>query len=120
MNAGLRLSLIPSAACAEPFNCPLYVVLPQRVTVPSEFTKYSLIAENLADAVTDCTSGYCLNKLVKSSSVFFHADRKSTRPELQSRLHLVCRLLLEKKKYIVIRPVALCTHSIITPRVTPY
>src|SRR5687768_18157491 len=25
-------------------------------------------------------------------------DRKSTRPELQSRLHLVCRLLLEKKK----------------------
>src|SRR2546422_7504800 len=25
-------------------------------------------------------------------------DRKSTRSELQSRLHLVCRLLLEKKK----------------------
>src|SRR5256884_4855216 len=26
-------------------------------------------------------------------------DRKSTTSELQSRLHLVCRLLLEKKKY---------------------
>src|SRR3712207_7191676 len=26
------------------------------------------------------------------------ADRKSTRPELQSRQYLVCRLLLEKKK----------------------
>ena len=73
MNAGLRLSRIPSAACAEPFNCTLYVVFPHRVTVPSEFTRYSLIAENLADAVTDCTSGYCLYKLVTSSSVFFHA-----------------------------------------------
>src|SRR2546422_2207569 len=28
----------------------------------------------------------------------FQRDRKSTRSELQSRLHLVCRLLLEKKK----------------------
>src|SRR5258708_15954268 len=27
-------------------------------------------------------------------------DRKSTRPELQSPDHLVCRLLLEKKKYV--------------------
>src|SRR3712207_8723955 len=27
-----------------------------------------------------------------------HQDRKSTRPELQSRQYLVCRLLLEKKK----------------------
>src|SRR3712207_7920756 len=27
-----------------------------------------------------------------------HGDRKSTRPELQSRQYLVCRLLLEKKK----------------------
>src|SRR2546422_7079917 len=27
-----------------------------------------------------------------------HKDRKSTRLKLQSRLHLVCRLLLEKKK----------------------
>src|SRR3712207_6960823 len=27
-----------------------------------------------------------------------HEDRKSTRPELQSRQYLVCRLLLEKKK----------------------
>src|SRR3712207_7416615 len=26
-------------------------------------------------------------------------DRKSTRPELQSRQYLVCRLLLEKKKH---------------------
>src|SRR3712207_7788427 len=26
-----------------------------------------------------------------------HTDRKSTRPELQSRQYLVCRLLLEKK-----------------------
>ena len=43
------------------------------MTVPSEFTIYSLIAENLADAVTDCTSGYCLYKPVTSSSVFFHA-----------------------------------------------
>src|SRR3712207_7170012 len=30
--------------------------------------------------------------------VFLHQDRKSTRPELQSRQYLVCRLLLEKKK----------------------
>src|SRR3712207_7826873 len=29
-----------------------------------------------------------------------HRDRKSTRPELQSRQYLVCRLLLEKKKNI--------------------
>src|SRR2546429_6415392 len=29
-----------------------------------------------------------------------YPDRKSTRLELQSRLHLVCRLLLEKKKLI--------------------
>ena len=42
------------------------------MTVPSEFTRYSLIAENLAEAVTDCTSGYCLYRLVTSSSVFFH------------------------------------------------
>src|SRR3712207_7101319 len=28
-------------------------------------------------------------------------DRKSTRPELQSRQYLVCRLLLEKKKKII-------------------
>src|SRR3712207_7985730 len=27
------------------------------------------------------------------------SDRKSTRPELQSRQYLVCRLLLEKKNY---------------------
>src|SRR3712207_9008305 len=31
------------------------------------------------------------------------ADRKSTRPELQSRQYLVCRLLLEKKKQMDIR-----------------
>src|SRR3712207_8942941 len=30
--------------------------------------------------------------------VLDHRDRKSTRPELQSRQYLVCRLLLEKKK----------------------
>src|SRR5260370_21233307 len=29
----------------------------------------------------------------------YHRDRKSTRLELQSHLNLVCRLLLEKKKY---------------------
>src|SRR3712207_7603250 len=29
-------------------------------------------------------------------------DRKSTRPELQSRQYLVCRLLLEKKKDVVL------------------
>src|SRR3712207_8426815 len=28
-------------------------------------------------------------------------DRKSTRPELQSRQYLVCRLLLEKKKQLL-------------------
>ncbi len=72
MNAGLLLSRIPSAACAELLSCTLYVVFPHRVTVPSEFTRYSLIAENLAEAVTDCTSGYCLYKLVTSSSAFFH------------------------------------------------
>src|SRR6266851_3604362 len=71
MNTGLRLSRIPSAACAELLNCTLKVVFPHRVTVPSEFTRYSLIAENLADAVTDCTSGYCLYRLVTSSRVFF-------------------------------------------------
>src|SRR2546422_3457098 len=32
------------------------------------------------------------------SAVISNIDRKSTRSELQSRLHLVCRLLLEKKK----------------------
>src|SRR3712207_7700015 len=32
------------------------------------------------------------------------ADRKSTRPELQSRQYLVCRLLLEKKKTSLISP----------------
>src|SRR3712207_6922757 len=31
-------------------------------------------------------------------------DRKSTRPELQSRQYLVCRLLLEKKKRSTIHP----------------
>src|SRR2546429_7260802 len=31
--------------------------------------------------------------------------------ELQSRLHLVCRLLLEKKNYLLIRkPIASCSH----------
>src|SRR2546422_1993333 len=30
-------------------------------------------------------------------------DRKSTRLKLQSRLHLVCRLLLEKKKVVHLR-----------------
>src|SRR5437899_2091593 len=30
------------------------------------------------------------------------ADRKSTRPELQSLRHLVCRLLLEKKKHCLL------------------
>src|SRR3712207_8661029 len=30
------------------------------------------------------------------------ADRKSTRPELQSRQYLVCRLLLEKKQQMTI------------------
>src|SRR5256884_1111831 len=34
-------------------------------------------------------------------------DRKSTRPELQSRLHLVCRLLLEKKKVTSSQPLPL-------------
>src|SRR3712207_7139637 len=34
----------------------------------------------------------CCHSLGRSS------DRKSTRPELQSRQYLVCRLLLEKKK----------------------
>src|SRR3712207_7406413 len=31
-------------------------------------------------------------------NVGYGRDRKSTRPELQSRQYLVCRLLLEKKK----------------------
>src|SRR5689334_24705344 len=32
----------------------------------------------------------------------FGSDRKSTRSELQSQFHLVCRLLLEKKKNVII------------------
>src|SRR3712207_8660782 len=34
----------------------------------------------------------------RSGGAHFEGDRKSTRPELQSRQYLVCRLLLEKKK----------------------
>src|SRR5215510_7588815 len=37
-------------------------------------------------------------KAVSIIRQFWPGDRKSTRPELQSRGHLVCRLLLEKKK----------------------
>src|SRR2546429_7213580 len=41
-----------------------------------------------------------------SSSTFWHGSKMNERSEehtseLQSRLHLVCRLLLEKKKYII-------------------
>src|SRR2546422_5399476 len=43
-------------------------------------------------------------------------DRKSTRLELQSRLHLVCRLLLEKKKKTT--PPA-CTSPMAHARVNP-
>ena len=89
MNGGLRLSRIPSAACAELLNCTLYVVFPLRVTVPSEFTKYSLIAENLADAVTDCTSGYSLYKLVTSSRVLFHAASSIFRDAVGS-MAIIC------------------------------
>src|SRR3712207_7423324 len=32
-----------------------------------------------------------------------YIDRKSTRPELQSRQYLVCRLLLEKKRHLSAR-----------------
>src|SRR5256884_7294026 len=38
--------------------------------------------------------------LVAMLFIIFDIDRKSTRLKLQSRLHLVCRLLLEKKKQI--------------------
>src|SRR3712207_9021218 len=40
-------------------------------------------------------------------------DRKSTRPELQSRQYLVCRLLLEKKKSP--QPLILYSYSTFTP-----
>src|SRR3712207_7939984 len=36
-------------------------------------------------------------KINKEKAKIFTLDRKSTRPELQSRQYLVCRLLLEKK-----------------------
>src|SRR2546429_3016890 len=42
-----------------------------------------------------------VNPPVHPLGVESHRDRKSTRSELQSRLHLVCRLLLEKKKKIL-------------------
>src|SRR3712207_7927302 len=39
-------------------------------------------------------------------------DRKSTRPELQSRQYLVCRLLLEKKtQYLPLSPVVISTPA---------
>src|SRR3712207_8271879 len=34
--------------------------------------------------------------------ITLNRDRKSTRSELQSRQYLVCRLLLEKKKYNIV------------------
>src|SRR3989449_7458621 len=39
-----------------------------------------------------------LRRQAESLALPLEEDRKSTRSELQSRLHLVCRLLLEKKK----------------------
>src|SRR3712207_1971148 len=43
-------------------------------------------------------TGAPLTAVVRAHAVARAVDRKSTRPELQSRQYLVCRLLLEKKK----------------------
>src|SRR5260370_32008272 len=76
---GLRLRRMPSAACAELLSVTLSVFLPERVTVPSELTRYSLTAEKCAEALTDCTSGYCRYRLVMSSRVFFQVAASTWR-----------------------------------------
>src|SRR3712207_7125575 len=48
-------------------------------------------------AVLATLQGY-LGGMYASNFNAYGKDRKSTRPELQSRQYLVCRLLLEKKK----------------------
>src|SRR3712207_8412115 len=57
--------------------------------------------ELLARAVADANTARHAYELWEAAGVLRPAgdrDRKSTRPELQSRQYLVCRLLLEKKK----------------------
>ena len=49
---GLRLKRMPSADCAVLLSCTLYMRFPSRVTVPSEFTRYSLTAEKRTAALT--------------------------------------------------------------------
>src|SRR2546422_11580637 len=47
---------------------------------------------------TQSGPGHAIHRQSQSAALEFGRDRKSTTSELQSRLHLVCRLLLEKKK----------------------
>src|SRR3712207_8839871 len=45
-----------------------------------------------------CSTSVTRGSTVRIPGTDLCTDRKSTRPELQSRQYLVCRLLLEKKK----------------------
>src|SRR2546429_2569883 len=69
---------------------------PQQLDDEIQFHLDQQIAENIAAGRSPEEARYAAMRTFGNPTLL--KDRKSTRPELQSRLHLVCRLLLEKKK----------------------
>src|SRR2546422_2127912 len=60
--------------------------------------KFSDTTSNVRTAFQRTRSGHCTSFTTGLCETFHHRRSEEHTSELQSRLHLVCRLLLEKKK----------------------
>src|SRR5258708_27257557 len=88
------LGFIPTGF-SEAQPLPATITVNAASTIPS-FAPLSIFGTNLAYWVSQ-TANSAIRPTVQAADNYF-LDRKSTRSELQSPDHLVCRLLLEKKK----------------------
>src|SRR2546429_2533841 len=88
-------------ATTEIYTLSLHDALP--ISCPSAKVSFSLSLENKVFLTARIASGgpwaiFCASEFTSASSSVAGRSEEHT-SELQSRLHLVCRLLLEKKKH---------------------
>src|SRR2546422_7052172 len=106
-------ALIPGVESMLPVDQEKYAatvverVGPFRLSLTLEVRIVQAIEPSLLKAELSGTDSYGQNRL---SGTLNSARSEEHTSELQSRLHLVCRLLLDKKKILSARPSAGCRH----------
>src|SRR2546422_7236559 len=95
-----------SPVCPQPFFFFLMIRRPPRSTLFPYTTLF-----RSAPAIPTTSTGVVIEVMVVPSPTCPNSRSEEHTSELQSRLHLVCRLLLEKKKIIAALVIASYKHT---------